>query len=525
MNNNDLLARSRYDAVLFDMDGVVTDTAAAHAAAWKRLFDAYLEKHAAREGIDFRPFDANSEYRQFVDGKPRFDGVQSFLQSRGIELPFGDPEDGPDEETVCGLGNLKDGYFNDWLKDNGARVFPGTLEFIAALRDAGIQVAIFSASRNMDSVLASGGVDNLFAAKVDGRKMAQLGLPGKPDPAPLLTAAKELGLTADRCVIVEDAIAGVEAGRRGSFACVIGIDREGFAEQLRASGADTVVNDLSECHVDADGNIAIKTTASLASVWDHQAELEALLQQRRLAVLLDYDGTLTPIVTDYRKALLGEAMRQTLRELAERHKVAVISGRGLDDVRRLVNLDSIYYSGSHGFELAGPDDWQHVQEHAASYLPDLDKAEQELEAALAEIPGHAVERKRFSIAVHYRQVADELVSDVEQVVDTVLGKTMRLIKGHGKKVFELKPALQWDKGRAVELLLNKLGMSDEHALAVYIGDDLTDEAAYRVLRRPNCSIVISDSDRVTAADYTLEDCDDVQRLLEWLSKTAGGNAA
>ena len=515
------LNRDRFDAVLFDMDGVITDTASAHAQAWKQLFDAYLEKRAKRDGGEHEPFDVHAEYRDYVDGKPRFDGVRSFLESRGIDLPYGDPDDGPDRETICGLGNRKDGYFNDWLRDNRVRVFPGTLEFIRALRAAGIRVAAFTASRNADSVLANAGVADLFDAKVDGRTMAKQNLPGKPDPAMLEIAAREVGVAAERCVIVEDAIAGVQAGSRGSFALVIGVDRAGYAEALRENGADLVVNDLSECRVDDAGSLALKRVASLAPVWQYDAAIEPLLRKRRVAVLLDYDGTLTPIVSDYRKALLGDAMRDTLRTLAERHTVAVISGRDLADVRRLVALDSVFYSGSHGFELSGPGDWQHVQEHAAGYLDDLAHAEQALAEALAPISGHAIERKRFSIAVHYRQVDDTHIEEVARIVDAVLEDNRRLHKGLGKKVFELKPALQWDKGRAVELLLQKLGMNRDNAVAIYIGDDITDEAAYRVLREPNVSIVIPDADRVTAADYTLQDCDDVQRFLNWLTTIEG----
>ena len=506
--------RDDFDAVLFDMDGVVTDTASAHATAWKRLFDTYLENV---EGSGFRPFDANFEYREYVDGKPRYDGVRSFLESRGIELPWGDPADGGNEETICGLGNRKDGYFNDWLQRNPVRVFPGTIEFIASLRAAGIRVAIFSASRNMETVLDSAGIGGLFDARVDGRLIERLGLPGKPDPAMLLEAASRVGVPAEASVIVEDAIAGVEAGARGAFARVVGIDRGDNAAPLLEHGADLVVNDLSEFAVEGDGSFALKHITALPGLRDDSTTLTALRDPARVAVLLDYDGTLTPIVADYRKAKLGASMRSTLQALAERHTVAVISGRDLGDVRRLVGLDSLFYSGSHGFELSGPDDYSHVHEQAAAYLPDLDRAEKALLAALAPIPGHAVERKHFSIAVHYRQVDEALVDDVGRVVDEVLEDNPRLTKGLGKKVFELKPALQWDKGRAIELLLDTLGMRDGDSVAVYIGDDVTDEAAFRVLRRPDYSIVIDDADRVTAADYVLADTDAVQRFLNWLS--------
>lgn len=517
------LKREQFDAVLFDMDGVITDTAAAHAAAWKRLFDAYLAERAQREPTDDRPFDA-TDYRAFVDGKPRYDGVQSFFESRGIELPWGDPDDGPEKETVCGLGNRKDGYFNTWLDENAARVFPGTIEMLTALRKAGIPMAAFSASRNMHKVLTSAGLGDFFDAEIGGVKMAELGLPGKPDPAIMVTSAKELGVPVDRCVVVEDAIAGVQSGRSAGAAWVIGINREDYAAALRENGADLVVNDLSECRVDADGQIALKTTAALAPAWEQQDALEALLRERRLAVLLDYDGTLTPIVTDYRKAFLPDAMRDTLVRLAERSAVAVVSGRDLKDVQKLVGLDSVYYSGSHGFELSGPDDWSHIHKDAADFLPDLDQAEQALASRLADVPGHALERKHFSLAVHYRQVDDARVGEVASAVEEVLGGNTRLVKGLGKKVFELKPALPWDKGRAVGLLLDTLGMTGDDTIAVFIGDDITDEAAFRELRRPNVSIIVVDDDRATAADYALTDTDDVRRFLDWLAQTAEAGA-
>jgi len=507
------------------MDGVVTDTAAAHAAAWKQLFDEFLRQRAERDGCEFIPFDANAEYFEYVDGKPRFDGVQSFLASRGVDLPWGESGEGEQQETICGLGNRKDGYFNDWLGNNRVRAFPGTVEFIERLRDAGVKIGIFSSSRNMDAVVSSAGVDRLFDVRVDGRLMSRLGLPGKPDPAILDTEAEKLGLPADRCVVVEDAIAGVEAGRRGDFAFVVGIDRSGHAQALQEHGADLVVNDLSECRVGADGSFGLKMTDDLDPVSVRRDELSRRLGDHGLAVLLDYDGTLTPIVADYRKAFLPDAMRATLEALASRHTVAVVSGRDLADVRRLVGLDTVYYSGSHGFELAGPDDWQHTHGDAAEYLPDLDRAEAELTSALAAVPGHAIERKRFSIAVHYRQVDAERVAEVAAAVDELLEDNSRLVKGLGKKVFEIKPALNWDKGRAVELLLDTLGMSQDDTLAVYIGDDITDEAVFRVLRQPDLSIVIGDDNRVTSADFALEDCDDVRRFLDWLSATARGSGA
>jgi alpha,alpha-trehalase len=253
------IAASRYDAVIFDLDGVVTQTAAVHAAAWKRLFDTYLAERAARGGTGpggapdaaLRPFDRDADYARYVDGKPRYDGVRDFLASRGIELPWGDPSDPPERETVCGLGNGKNAFFNDEVREHGVKTFPSTIELIHQLRDAGIRVGLMSSSKNTAMVLDVTGTTDLFEVRVDGVVAAEVGLPGKPDPAMYLETARRLGVDAARSVVVEDALSGVEAGRRGGFGLVIGVDRLGQAAALTAAGADVVVDDLAEVGVGA----------------------------------------------------------------------------------------------------------------------------------------------------------------------------------------------------------------------------------------------------------------------------------
>lgn len=234
------------DAVIFDLDGVVTRTAEVHAEAWKQLFDEYLAARARRLGEPFTPFDRGSDYRRFVDGKPRYEGVASFLGSRGIELPFGSPDDGEERETVCGLGNRKNRYFLDALERKGADPYPTTLALIARLRRQGVRTAIVSSSLNCGAVLEAAGIGDLFDAKVDGVDAAELGLAGKPDPAVFIDAARRLGVEPTQAAVVEDAIAGVEAGRRGGFGLVVGVDRGAQSEALAVAGADVVVRDLGE---------------------------------------------------------------------------------------------------------------------------------------------------------------------------------------------------------------------------------------------------------------------------------------
>jgi alpha,alpha-trehalase len=235
----------RLDAVVFDTDGVLTDTARVHAAAWAGLFDDYLERRAARLGEPFRPF-TEADYLRHVDGRPRYDGVGAFLDSRGIALPWGDPTDPPDRETVCGLGNAKDRQFEAHLRRHGAKPFPASADLVVRLRTAGLRTAAVSASRNMRAVLDSAGLRGLFDAEVDGIESARLGLAGKPDPALFLEAARRLRVAPARAAVVEDALAGVEAGRRGGFGLVIGVDRAGQAAALAEHGASLVVADLGE---------------------------------------------------------------------------------------------------------------------------------------------------------------------------------------------------------------------------------------------------------------------------------------
>lgn len=241
------LRASSLDAVVFDMDGVITDTAGLHAAAWKRTFDPYLRARSG-ETTAARPFD-DADYRLYVDGKHRQDGVTSFLASRGIRLPMGSPDDPPDRETAWGLANAKNAAFRALMGGQGVRAFPSSVALVHQLQAHGIGTAIVSASRNCKQVLDAAGIGELFPVRVDGLATEHLGLPGKPSPAVFLEAAGRLGAKPDRAAIIEDALAGVEAGRAGRFALVVGVDRNSQADALRAHGADVVVEDLSEIRV------------------------------------------------------------------------------------------------------------------------------------------------------------------------------------------------------------------------------------------------------------------------------------
>lgn len=231
-------------ALLFDLDGVLTRTAFLHAASWKRLFDEYLSERARRTGEPFVPFEL-ADYRRYVDGKPRYDGVQSFLASRGISLPWGSPTDPPDPETICSLGNRKDRYFEEALRERGVETFPEAVRLLRDARARGLKTAVVSSSKNCVQILQTAGILDLFDARVDGTEAERLHLPGKPAPDTFLEAARRLHVAPDHAVVFEDAISGVEAGKRGGFR-VVGVDESGHADALREHGADMVVSHLGQ---------------------------------------------------------------------------------------------------------------------------------------------------------------------------------------------------------------------------------------------------------------------------------------
>ena len=236
------VTREKFDAVLFDLDGVLTSTAAIHAAAWKRMFDQFLrERHPSQA-----PFDTDSDYKKYVDGKPRYEGVRSFLESRGIHLPYGEATDAPGDTTVSALGNRKQVLVQQAIDNGEVEPFESSVRWVMKLKEQGFRLGVVSSSRNCGPVLRAAKIDHLFETRVDGLTLAELGLPGKPAPDAFLKAAENLGTTPARTVVVEDAISGVQSGKAGGFGLVLGVDREGHADTLLANGADFVVRDLSE---------------------------------------------------------------------------------------------------------------------------------------------------------------------------------------------------------------------------------------------------------------------------------------
>jgi trehalose-phosphatase len=541
------MARPDFRAAILDLDGVITRTATLHARAWKETFDEFLARRTARPGEDLAPFDVESDYLRYVDGKPRHDGIRSFLRARGIELPEGDPDDPPGAATVHGLGAWKNRCFLALLEREGVHTYGDAVEQIRRWADRRFPLGLVTSSRNGRRILEATRLDRHFAVVIDGNDAERLGLPGKPAPDVFEHAAREVGVEPREAIAVEDAISGVAAARAGGFGLVVGIDRNG-CDGLLEAGADVVVRDLRDLEeiarrVPGTADEPGRSTAG-GGCRDHPSErpppsiadppaadasaldrLDVILDRLsggRLVLFFDYDGTLTPIVRRPELATLDERMRALLRDLASRVTVAVVSGRDLADVRQMVGIADLHYAGSHGFDVAGPGGIRFEQPDAERHRSALDEAQRALEVGLEGIEGAWVERKRFAIAVHFRESREEDVDRIERVVDDVQRARAGLRKKGGKKIFEIQPDIPWDKGRAVLWLLERLRLDTPDVIPVYIGDDVTDEDAFRAIAGRGLGIRVGSLEEPTRAEYRLRDPAELEGFLRELLRRMPG---
>ncbi|MFP4065112.1 MAG: trehalose-phosphatase [Bacteroidales bacterium] len=504
------MASEYIDALIFDLDGVITQTRSTHEKAWEELFNEFLK---SRDGQDpVKPGD----YSRYIDGKPRYEGVKSFLASRDISLPFGGPDDPPGDETVCALGNKKNEIFNKVVKEEGVETYPHVVEKIRQWRREGFKTAIVSSSKNCKMIIEQAGIDQLFDVRVDGKVSEERGLRGKPDPDIFVEATLELGACPTRSVVFEDAISGVQAGASGFFGLVVGVARFDNKQDLLDHGADIAIADFKDFSLTKNESILSYFKASRPMIFAEDARFFDEVAGKTPAFFLDYDGTLTPIVQRPEDAVISDEMRETLKRLAARYTVAVVTGRDLDDVKNFIQLDNIIYSGSHGFVISGPDGLYKEHEKGEQVVKLLDKVEESLHALFdGKAEGVQIDRKRYAIAVHYRNAPEKDVPYVFEVVDKMLDHFDGLKTGEGKMVVELKPDIDWHKGKAVLWILEALGLDkNEDVLPVFIGDDVTDEDAFRALQGKGTGILVENRGQDTAANYSLKDVYQVRRFFE-----------
>ena len=520
-----------FDTVIFDLDGVITKTALVHARAWKEAFDEYMRLREKRDGKPFKEFTHDDDYLPYVDGKPRYEGVKSFLESRGIQIPFGDPSDSADTETVCGVGNNKNTMFLKIIKRDGVESYASSIALLKELKSRGIRVGVASSSKSCQLLLQAVGIEELFETRVDGVVSAELGLKGKPNGDIFVKATKNLGSVPAKAVVVEDATSGVQAGRNGEFGLVLGVARKDNHQQLLENGADIAVSDLSEISIEWIDKWFKRSPRALFENWDREGSVEpkvnqayaksaqnCLLNKKKVIFFLDYDGTLTPIVSRPELAKISDEMKETVKKLSQKHQVCIVSGRMREDVKALMGLDELIYAGSHGFDISGPG-FSVIQPKAKEAVGVIEKISNELTNELNGIEGILIEKKKFSVAVHWRLVNQKHIALIQEKVDAHIkaNSTLRLLSG--KKVFEIMPDIDWDKGQAIQWIMQELKVSWQDASIIYIGDDVTDEDAFRMVRTRGTGILVSEELRRSAADFWVSSPDKVRELFEHVIKS------
>jgi len=510
-NRNDKTPEKGVKALIFDLDGVLTQTQRLHKTSWKDMFNAFLKEFDPEQ----RPM-SDDDYIVYVDGKPRYEGVKSFLESRGIELPYGSPEDPPDKLTICGLGNRKNVQLNRNIQRDGVETYEPAISKLREWRKQGLKTAIVSSSKNCRKIIEKVKITELFDVRVDGEVSAERGLKGKPDPDIFLEAARELNIPPENCVVFEDAISGVQAGQKGHFGLVVGVNRFQNGEALLANGADIIINNFKDFQLFDNSVIEEYFNLPRPLVFGQNSPIWNKLQEREPVFFLDYDGTLTPIVSKPEEAFISEEMRDTLKQLADYFTVAIITGRDTQDVKDFIKLENLIYAGSHGYSILGPDGLFKEHEKAEEIIPALDRIEKELEEEFAEkTEGIQVERKRYAIAVHYRNARESDVPVVQETVKKMLDKYEGFKQGEGKKVVEIKPDIDWHKGKAVLWILDALGLNNrDRYLPIFIGDDITDEDAFRTLQNDGLGILVGTHGQKTAAHYSLKNVFQVKEFFE-----------
>lgn len=500
-----------HDAVIFDLYGVLTDAASVQRAAWASLFNDYLTRRPAREDEDHSPF-TDDDYWQLIEGKPRPDAAGDFLKSRGISLPHGVPSDTGDD-TIWGLINRQRQLYADLL-DREVPLFAAMVSLARKLRDTDVAAAAHAPHRKPAPVT---GVDSLLDVYID--ESAADGVTSAENPglvvaleaSHVLDAAHRLGVPAHRSVVVGDTEAVLSAGLDAGFALVIGVDSTGQADGLIQRGADVVVADLADIAV----RTGDKRISELPNALKSYGQLAGIAIGRESLLFLNFDVALSQAVSDAAAAAVVDKAAQALESLAGVSPVVVISGRELGAIREQVGIPGIWYAGSHGFELVGPDGTHREHEAGAAAAPVLASAADELRSILGQIPGVRIVHTRFAVAVHYGEAAAEHVGEVVATARR-LGQRNKLRVNSGRMRVELRPDVDWDEGTRLAWIRSHIDQS-KTTVPIYIGGDLTDEDAFEAVQLGGVGIAVrhdDDGDRRTAARFVLEGLDEVWEVLE-----------
>lgn len=487
-----------FKALLLDLDGVITDTRDIHFRAWKNLFDEFLLSRKSKDVF------TEQDYQHYLDGRPREDGIYAYLFARGLEVT---------KEEFIRLKTAKNEHYRKILQDSELKPFPDFLELMKSLKGRDIKVAVVSSSENARFILKKLDLESSFDLIFDGILGKRLNLRGKPEPHYFIEAARMLSLTPSECGIVEDALNGVMAGRKGEFHIVYGISRKGpeYMKELMDAGANRVITSLVE----------IVTPPNALKAWE---EFLMSTGDKDIAIFLDFDGTLSEIVPEPDKAVLKDEAKPVLSDLSKSFTLAVVSGRDRMDVKNKVGLSDIFYAGTHGFDMSGPGCFRYQLDNISNKLKDLEKVTLSLEHLVSDLEGVIIEKKSYATAIHYRMASDEIGPLLKSRILSVIEEFPSLRIKEGKKVFEILPAVDWDKGKAVNKLIDILNVDTSQIVPIYIGDDTTDEDAFRSLRGRGIGIRVDDENNgQTYADFTLKNPDEVLDFLGHILKECSGD--
>jgi alpha,alpha-trehalase len=497
--------RTRFDAVVFTLDAVLVDSDRLLAAVWKQAFDGFLAVRHWQVGK--QAFDTDLDYGEHVRGHPRDVAAARLLVSRGLTLPRGKPTDGPQAATAWGLAKTVEHVLQARLRTERPSVREPAARLARTLRGCGFQLGVVSPEPDAGLLLRSAGLGQLFHARVDGRDVMRFRLRPWPTAEFWSEVLRRSQVSHRRAAAFVNGPAEAAAATQAGIATVWNVDG------MRTPEGQDVFELFS---------VVLPATAKgLPSALAH---LETIAPTGTpMALFLDFDGTLTGITGTPREAVLADVVRETLATISARGvPVAIVSGRDLENLQARVNLPTLYYAGSHGFDLAGPDGLRYEHPEALAQLSALDTAEQFLHAQLDGLTGALVERKRFALAAHYRRVAPAEVHRVEKAVEQALAMHSGLRAARGKKVIELLPGVDWHKGRAMEWLRARM-MPD--AWTLYIGDDQTDEDALALLGEEGAGIAVQEEPTPTTARYALANPDEVLVFLKRFAERLTAAAA
>jgi trehalose-phosphatase len=498
--------------VIFDMDGVVTQTAQLHYKTWKVVLDQFLHKITSNS-YHF----TEQDYFYFFDGVPRKDGVKNYFST----LKIGEKEVKKHYEDLAQcidvICSKKNNLMLSVIAEDKIQAFNDCMEFIEFIRSLDYKIAIISSSKNCRAILKSAGIENLFAVCVDGVIAEEKQLVGKPNPAIFLEAAKQLNLLPEQCLVIEDALAGVKAAKDGGFNTVA-LDRENkLFEEFRKYNPDYILRDLSKNQVQFYKNFILQKSKAASALDALPFIASSLNQQKEIVLFLDYDGTLTPIVDRPQDASLSPLMRESILCLCKNYLTVIISGRELTNLKEQVKIPNIFYAGNHGFELVGPENSNFSFKIGDDYLEDIQAIYKEIYLVFKEIPGCIIENKKFTLSIHYRLAHESQYEFISATIDRLLMNFKNLSRHEGKMVIEIRPRIAWNKGIAALSLLKWLKKDYLNVIPIYIGDDITDEDAFQQFNQKGITIKVG-SDTHTNAHFFLKTPQHVKHFLDQLNR-------